>query len=233
MTVPAETTPATGGGLRRIFANHEALKDYLTCVALLGAGAWSLFSFSSLQQRQRADAELALLRQDPVANIDLSVSDMRVTGQRDAAMLITAQIENVGRRSTTFMLGDAGPLTVMRLTLNDSGRIAEHSASTLAVLAIAADGNSVVQPPKTSLLPGERTRLHFLLPRAPAGVYLLQFSVPVATTNTPPTDWRWTARRIYVLCQGHEADTKRPAAPIVSAPRDTACAAQLDVPTRQ
>jgi hypothetical protein len=67
--------------LRHFWSEHEAIKNHLTSFAIVIAGFWTYFIFTSLNQVKRAEAELAALRQEPVANIDITVSDVRLPGK--------------------------------------------------------------------------------------------------------------------------------------------------------
>jgi hypothetical protein len=191
--------PTQPGLLRAMWGQHEAIKNHLTSIAIVLGGVWTYFLFGSLHQVKRAEAELATLRQDPVANIDLTVSSLTFPDQRACGIMITASLQNTGRRTAILDFSGSPPLRVVRLRADSLGALFPDGSQSLQVLSIARDDNSVLRLPKASLLPTELTKYQFLLPNLGPGIYLIQFSVPVALADAPAPGWHWVARRLHVL----------------------------------
>jgi len=179
-----------------LWREHEAIKNHLTSVAIIAGGIWTYLLFVSLHQVKRADAELAALRQDPVANIDISAVDAQLPDQRSAGMIVTVSIVNSGRLEAVLNFSNSPPLSVVRLHTDSQGALFAEAPMAFQILAIM-DGKSIRPLPKATLLPGEKTKYHFLIPALRPGMYLIQFSAPVQTKES--TGWHWVARRFHVF----------------------------------
>jgi hypothetical protein len=208
VTAPVEPRPQTGW-FTRGWNQHEAIKNHLTSIAIVGAGLWTGFLFASLHTVKRAEADLAALRQEPVANIDLAVDNLKLPGQSARGLIVTASVENTGRRTAVLVFGSTPPLTVVRLRTDSLGALFPEASRAFTVLAIAPGKNSVLALPKASLLPGERTKYQFLVPKVGSGIYLIQFSVPVAQKDAPTPGWHWVARRFHVVSVPSPRVTRR------------------------
>lgn len=189
----------TRGALPRWWNQHEALKNHLTSVALLLAGAWAVYQFQSLQLSSRAEAELALLKREPVARIEVSAAPTALPGERICAVAVSVDVENTGALPVSINLGRIRPLRIVTLGVDPEGVLrATGGHGQMDVLGIASDTSALVTVKKIRLAPGEQTLLQFLIPRVPAGTFLLQFSAPIESGSGSATGWHWTGRRIYV-----------------------------------
>jgi hypothetical protein len=185
---------------RSLWREHDAIKNWITSAAIVLGGIWTSFVFTSLNEVERADAELAALRQEPVANIELTVSEIQLPDQPNQGIVVTAVVQNTGRRRTMLDFSKVSPLTVVRLHTDSTGSVFPDSPQSFNILTVSSEGLAVMTLPIASLLPDEKSRFEFVLPSMDPGLYLLQFSVPAATDEAPATGWHWAARRFYVHC---------------------------------
>ena len=198
---PGATPPRRVRWLRRLLRHHDAVKNYVTAFAVLAAGLWTAWVFVALDTTAQARAELASLQQSPVANIALSVVPFAGDTTMDGGLVVAAELTNVGRRDAVLQFGAGPSVHVFPLAVADSGVIARGMARSFRLLAGTAEGDAVLPLPVVRLLPGERKRFEYVVPALSPGLYLVQFSVPVAPTDGN-TGWHWTTRRYLQLCAG-------------------------------
>ena len=211
--LPAATSPLTGGVDKArasvrflpmssgefLKEHHERVKNYIVSLAVVVGGIWTYFLFISLHQVEKAQAELANLLQYPVANIELSASELQLPAGYGDAARVTAAVENTGRRETHLDFGSGPVLSVARVVVDQHGEVRFEAPRNFPVYAVSDRKDTVLALPAADLLPGERTRFEFVVPASKGGLYLLQFAVPVRTGDYPRAGWSWVARSLCVL----------------------------------
>jgi hypothetical protein len=84
-----------------------------------------------------------------------------------------------------------------------------------SIATFTVEGDEVLRLPVARLLPGESAVFPFLVPVPAAGVYFLQFQVPVSadppdTAQGKNVDWYWTSRTFAPACLSAPTTTRSP-----------------------
>jgi hypothetical protein len=98
----------------------NTIKDVATIVAILGGGGWTIYTFSALGTRARAQAELfkqAVLEVTVEARQESS--DLGTNGQ--LLVSAVAKIVNKGSRNTFLDFREQAPFRVYRVDFNSAG----------------------------------------------------------------------------------------------------------------
>lgn len=154
----------------------SGVQDIVAAIAIVIGGMWALYTFSALHSVQKAEAEIASLRQSaarqPVLQITLSPQQSKgdkveATGARRIAVAVT--VKNEGNFSLLFSTPqlDVAPLAAAASAAAMSPP-RRYSAMTL-------DSDNKMQPmPERLLRAGQARTIAFAIVAPYPGAYLLQ-----------------------------------------------------------
>ena len=192
----------------------SAIEAAVVSVAVIGGGAWTVFTFRRLHLTKKAESELAELEQrlSRTAQLNLHVRSS-CQSDPDGGLLISGwvDIENVGPRRTHLQFPEDGrPFHLMRVNPAMSGDI-ELGDCTHAGIPFGA-GNPDFSK-RAIVGPGATVSLPVVFKVSEPGVYLLSFSAFPATDfqeklhvdGIPsPQAAQWTGRD-YVIVRRAQA----------------------------
>lgn len=106
----------------------SAIQSILLSIAILAGGLWTLFTFSVLNLRKKAKAELEALQHrlsfKPLINISVNARSEPNPIDSNFLILATVTIENVGTRDTSIYYPDnRRPFNAVRVDLSNRGDI--------------------------------------------------------------------------------------------------------------
>jgi hypothetical protein len=146
-------------------------------LAVLIGGAWTLYTFSSLRQVDRARLQLATeqraLRERGILEIAISTSQLAHPEGAHRYILATVSVKNTGNRTEVVDWGTSG-LWVTRVAAADDGQAVHGQPVRYQYLV---PGEEAI---KSSFLPGQTRQLPFLVALSAGGVYHLLFKAEVS-----------------------------------------------------
>ena len=169
--------------------NHEkfnkitsGIQALVLSVAVIVGGIWTLYTFGSLKQIDKAKTELEQmrrsLRERGILNITLQPSQFRDSKSSRLYVLVKVSIQNTGNRTEVIDWKKSG-LYATRVDMDGKRQLefgAVYEADYLTPLGAI---------PSSSILPGQTRTLPFLIPAKEAGIYHLLFSASVSAAEEP------------------------------------------------
>ncbi len=187
----------------------EAVQALLVSVAVLVGGAWTVGTYMLGREPQIKAAEKELRWKevesyhDLVPDVKIVVSNLETGRKRQCILDVRVEVQNNSK--SRIRLGfQRPPLSVAAATpAGDS--VLFQPLRQASIAAFTVEGDEVLQLPVARLLPGESAVFPFLVPVPHAGLYFLQFQVPVSadppdTTGGRNVDWYWASRTFASAC---------------------------------
>lgn len=96
------------------------IKDIATTIAILGAGVWTVYTFSALGTQTRAQAELS---KQAVVEVSVEAKQESVNPGANGRLMVTAvaTVINKGTRNTLVDFRDRRPFKVSRIVFDSDG----------------------------------------------------------------------------------------------------------------
>jgi hypothetical protein len=173
----------------------SGVQAWTLAVATVGAGLWAIFTYTSLNQRQKANFELEdLARRNSLRGIlelklDLS-QETDDSGRRFVHAEVTA--ENKGTKDMIIELDATDPLSAFLLLFDESA----GGGPTQAIPKLAGSGfflgggqnaQGIEQPlPRQTIRAGETYRFHSIIKLSSPGLYAVVFDAPVHPEDILP-----------------------------------------------
>lgn len=153
----------------RIATGVQAL---VVAVAVVVGGGWALYRFESLEEIERARAELEQVRRElrerGVLNLTLRVATLDATGDRARLVRVEVGVENVGDRSELIEWAKSG-LSISRVA------IAEGALPAYEAVALFGYGSPYDGALSSTVLPGQTRTFEFLAALEAGGVHQFRF----------------------------------------------------------
>jgi len=187
----------------------EAIKNIVISTAVVIGGAWTLYTFWSLQSSTRATAELEELNsrifRQPVLQIDFNIKQVSLTNDRNNYLAGSVNIKNIGKKNALMKFQNNNPpFTASEVTFEISGEL---------VL-----GKQYSQyPPKYagySIRVGDTEKIPIFLRVGKPGLYFLDFDVQVFEhkidgENESVESMSWSSSE-YVEVKQNSSNTYKP-----------------------
>jgi hypothetical protein len=154
-----------------------ALQALVVSLAVLVGGAWTLYTFGTLGQIDRAQAELEQLqrnlRQRGILEIVMEATQLPVLNRGMSPVVVSVSVKNTGNR-TEVLDWLKGGLWIAPVVTDASPAPSFGAQIRLPYTLPGAE------TPSSSILPGQTRKFPFLATLLPKRIYHLQFRVEVS-----------------------------------------------------
>lgn len=152
------------------------VQSIVTSIGIIAAGSWAFYTFNEIGTVQKAEAEIATLRQNAARQpvLQIGIKAEQISKDSDTKRLsVIATLKNEGNLPLSFdtpilRIADAGPT----LTAQAQATATENKAR-----FIDSDGTIKLMPEKRLMRAGQARSIVFLVTVPSAGSYLLQIEV--------------------------------------------------------
>ena len=194
----------------------EALQALLVSLAVLVGGAWTVSTYMLGREPQIKEAEKELRWKEVEQYRDL-VPDVKIAASsleqgRGCVLDVTVEVHNNSK--SRIRLGFQRPPLAVAAAAPDGDSLLFTPLRQASIAAFTVEGDEVLHLPVARLLPGESAVFPFLVPVPAAGLYFLQFQVPVSadppdTAQGRNVAWYWTSRTFARACLSGRAASRR------------------------
>jgi len=159
----------------------SGIQALVVATAVIIGGVWTLYTFGSLQQVEKAKTELekmhrSLLERGILA-ITVQPSQIKRSETSKRYILVNVVIQNSGNRTEVIDWSKSG----LRVTKVDAGRGGGLAYEQALKVEYSVPGQEVLS---SSILPGQTRALPFLVPLQHPGLYHVAFEATVSAIET-------------------------------------------------
>ncbi|HKR03142.1 MAG TPA: hypothetical protein VJY62_00795 [Bacteroidia bacterium] len=177
----------------KVWRNNEKIKNFIVSIAIIAGGIWTVFTFQSLKQIERAKFELELLRTEflgkPSLNIFIDVNRTNPTNKSYyAGLIINVNVENKGTRYISMSTLDT-TLVVSEIKNSSSwGTISVNDIYLDPITMYCKEDSSLTPSGIIEVTPNSTEEVPYYCEVERPGIYFISFNAKIAKESMDELD---------------------------------------------